>query len=202
MRLKICCYAESWYNARNQIKWKLISYQEHWQHKKRWRHRECSPSGWWNCRDLLWQLHESSTPTGPSASDPVPDAHAKELQTPLQAPEPEEHKWKRALFFKARIPVRRSQSVLDTNLGLLLLLQHRNHFFGWLFGHILIVSHPRNFGIWRSRDVGLNLDLFSLLHAETWLHTCMEGDFWFFWKSKKTTTKSWPMSNLSWNCGL
>lgn len=69
----------------------------------------------------------------------------------------------------------------DTDCRLvLLLLDHGHHLLGGLFGDILVVSQPADFGTWRAREEGVNADLRTLLDAQTRLHACVEGDLWFF----------------------
>lgn len=70
------------------------------------------------------------------------------------------------------LPVLPNQSGLHgdfwhANLGLLLLLEHRNNLLGRLFGDILIIPQPGDFGIRRAGDVGVDLNLLSLLDAQT-----------------------------------
>lgn len=70
------------------------------------------------------------------------------------------------------------------NLGLLLLLEHRDGGLGRLLGDVLVVLQPADFRIWRTGDVGIDPDLLSLLDADARLHACMKGDLWFFCKRK------------------
>lgn len=71
----------------------------------------------------------------------------------------------------------------DTNLGFgLLLLDNRNELLGGLFGDILIISQPGDFGIWGARDVGVNADFLTFLDAEPRLNTGVQGDLGFFCK--------------------
>lgn len=69
----------------------------------------------------------------------------------------------------------------DANLGLgLLLLDHRNYLFGWLFADVLVVPQPCDFGIRGARDVSVDAYLLSFLNTQTGLHVGVKGDRWFF----------------------
>lgn len=77
--------------------------------------------------------------------------------------------------------LRRPSEVTNLRFGLLL-LDDRNNLLSGLFGDILIILQPGDFGIRGARDVGINADFLTFLDAQAGLHASMQGDLWFFCK--------------------